>query len=225
MENNAVSLKLPSFWTAQPNVWFQQAEAQFAIRGVMSEQTKYYYVVGALDQETARHLIDFLEAPPVFDQYTAIKARLLHTFGLSRRDRAAQLLHLDGLGDRKPSALMDEMLALLGGHQPCLLFEQIFLEHMPEVIRLQLFEADFTDPRAVAARADALWQVQQNADGPNGMHTLTAVRNRPRREQASTRATGQTNPEWCFYHNAFGKDARKCQKPCKFSGNEQAGRQ
>ena len=52
----AVALKLPPFWTAQPAVWFQQAEAQFAIRGIVAEQTKYYYVLSALDQTTAgRH--------------------------------------------------------------------------------------------------------------------------------------------------------------------------
>lgn len=48
------------------------------------------------------------------------------------------------LGDRPPSALMDEMLALLDGHTPCMLFEQLFLNRMPDPIRLQLAAADFT---------------------------------------------------------------------------------
>ena len=57
---NAVALKLPPFWISQPGVWFQQAEAQFTLRNITADDTKYFYVVAALDQETASRLIDFL---------------------------------------------------------------------------------------------------------------------------------------------------------------------
>ena len=50
---SAVALKLPNFWTMQPEIWFTQAEAQINIRGITSDDTKYYYVVAALDQDTA----------------------------------------------------------------------------------------------------------------------------------------------------------------------------
>ena len=52
---------------------------------------------------------------------------------------------------------MDEMLSLLDGHSPCMLFEQLFLNCMPDPIRLQLAEANFTDPHKVAKHADELW--------------------------------------------------------------------
>ena len=45
----AVSLKLPTFWSTQPKSWFCQAEAQFAIRKISEDETKYYYVIAALD--------------------------------------------------------------------------------------------------------------------------------------------------------------------------------
>ena len=67
MENNAVALKLPVFWNQQPAVWFAQAEAQFAIRNITSEQTKYYYLVASLDQETATRVLDQLQEVPVED--------------------------------------------------------------------------------------------------------------------------------------------------------------
>lgn len=125
-ETNAVSIKLPTFWTAQPHVWFQQAEAQFTIRGITADETKYACVVAALDQDSASRLLDLLSHPPTQHKYRAIKTRLLKTFGLTRRVRANKLLHMEELGDRMPSALMDEMLSLLDGHQPCMLFEQLF---------------------------------------------------------------------------------------------------
>jgi len=111
-EANAVSIKLQTFWTAQPHVWFQQAEAQFIIHCITSHETKYTYTVAALDQDTANHLLNPLSRPPFG---TAIKTRLLKTFGLSRRVLAIKLLEMDDLGDHMPSAL-DVMLSLLDGH-------------------------------------------------------------------------------------------------------------
>jgi hypothetical protein len=230
---NAVSLKLPSFWSAQPKIWFQQAEAQFAIRGIVAQQTKYFYVVGALDQEIAGRLIDFLETPPTEDQYTAIKTRLLEIFGLRRRDCAAKLLHMDSLGDRLPSVLMDDMLGLLDGHQPCLLFEQLFLERLPPMLRLQLSDADFADPRKVAQRADALWQVHINSNNiatcgrqaeEQALMCKVAAPRRPAWRPLSAPAQVSDNPDWCFFHNNFGDKARKCREPCSFPGNARAGR-
>ena len=218
-ETNTVSLKLPPFWTSQPQVWFQQAEAQFTIRKISTDETKYTYVVTALDQDTAGRLLDLLGSPPTEHKYEAIKARLTKTFGLTRRARANRLLQMGGLGDRPPSALMDEMLALLEGHTPCMLFEQLFLNRMPDPIRLQLADADFTDPRRVAERADELWQSMSLHDGAS-VHRVGT-----RRQKSPAKDTKDHNPDWCFYHNKFGDKAKKCTKPCKFPENPQAGRQ
>ena len=95
-------------------------------------------------------MTDMLSATPGEGSYESLKQRLLRTYGLSRRDIASQLLHMPGLGDRKPSALMDNMLTLMDGHLPCLLFEQIFLEQLPEDLRLQLADRSVDDPRTLA---------------------------------------------------------------------------
>lgn len=117
-EEHAVSLKLPTFWTSQPEVWFAQAEAQFNLRRITADDTKYFHVLSALDQETATRLLDLINRPPANNKYQALKDRLLDTFGLSKRKRASRLLHFRPLGDSKPSALMDDMLVLLGDHIP-----------------------------------------------------------------------------------------------------------
>ena len=67
---------------------------------------------------------------------------------------------------------MDEMLALRGSHEPCFLFEQLFLERLPEDIRIQLADVKFDKPRDLAKRADKLWLSRE-------MGTISAVqRNR-----------------------------------------------
>ena len=205
-ETNAVAIKLSTFWAQQPEVWFLQAEAQFHIRKITDDTTKYYHVVAALDQETSGRVLDTLSAPPGDNKYTDLKQRLLTTFGLSKRERASKLLHLHSLGDRKPSELMDEMLSLLADHGFCFLAEQLFLEQLPEDIRLQLSNDDFTNPRALATKADVLWIAKQQA-----ATAINKVTSQPKGKITTAHATRQN---WCFYHKRFGDDAKNCKAPC-----------
>ena len=130
--------------------------AQFTIHAITSDQTKYASTIAALDQDTAVRLLNLLRYPPMENKYETMKTRLTKTFGLIRRALANKLLQMGNLGERMPSGLMDEMLALLDGHQPCMLFEQLFL-NLPDAIHLQLADADFADPRKIAEQADELW--------------------------------------------------------------------
>lgn len=218
-EEHAVSLKLPTFWTAQPEVWFAQAEAQFNLRGITVDETKYYYVLAALDQETATRVLDLISQPPDDNKYQALKTRLNDTFGLDKRERASRLLHFRPLGDSKPSALMDEMLALLGDHPPCLLFEQLFLERLPEDIRIQLVDAKIEDHRQLAKRADALWS---SRDMASISHTENAIQ----RKQPKPKAPGSAreSKQLCYYHRTFGEAARQCRQPCTWPGKDGASR-
>jgi len=219
-EENAVALKLPTFWTSQPRVWFAQAEAQFEIRRITADETRYYHTLAALDQSTATRLLDLISAPPRDNKYQALKDRLLDTFGLSKRERATRLLHTRPLGDSKPSVLMDEMLALLGDHPPCMLFEQLFLERLPEDIRVQLVDAKIEDHRELARRADALWAAK-------GMDPNTSAIQRKKPPPAGGRKgtpSDSSKETLCYYHRRFGDSARQCRPPCTWPGNEQAGR-
>ena len=227
-DTHAVILKLPVFWADHPRVWLQQAEAQFAVRNVTADNTKYHYVVAALHQATALRVIDVLEDPPQHNKYDNLKRRLTYIFGLSRRQRVDQLLDigLHSLGDRRPSQLMDEMLALLGSHKPCMLFESIFLRCMPEDIRLQLSTSSFDDLRALAKTADEFWQAKVQSGVVFASNTRT--KRSATRKPAMTTSSGESparDRDVCFYHQRFGDAARTCVQPCAFAGNDRAGRQ
>ncbi|KRZ10009.1 hypothetical protein T11_15375 [Trichinella zimbabwensis] len=113
--------------------------------------TMYYYIISALDQDTACRITDVLRHPPATDKY---KCTSDESFWPQRKQISGQTAAYDGLGYRIPSQLMSEMLVLLDRHEPCFLFWQIFLEQMPTDIRLLLWNASFKDLQQFATHAD-----------------------------------------------------------------------
>lgn len=228
MSTSAVALKLPEFWESSASAWFAQTEAQFALRDITADTTKYYYVVSALGSSTASRVVSLLKRPPYQDKYDTIKTHLLKTFELSDTERASRLFSLQGLGDSKPSELMDKMLDLLGEHEPGFLFVQLFLRQLPVTVRAALANTTIkNDCRALAEEADkfflatqqpgaaAVFPAQSFSPPPGGM-TVAAAATAPRRQREAG---------LCYFHARFGSRAKQCQPPCSFrgAGNARAG--
>ena len=72
----SVTVKLPEFWPKEPEIWFIQAESQFALRKVVTEDTKYHHVVQALDQETAAKVKPVLLSPDKATPYSVEKENI-----------------------------------------------------------------------------------------------------------------------------------------------------
>lgn len=75
-------VKLPSFWTNSPEVWFIQAEAQFENKRIISSHTKFTHCVAALPQDVVCRLLDLVPAPPA-ESYRALRRRLIQMYSLS----------------------------------------------------------------------------------------------------------------------------------------------
>ena len=100
---------------------------------------------------------------------------------------------------------MDKMLER---HTPCMLFEQLFVDRMPN--HLQLADADFTDPRRVAEHADELWQALNNEG--HKIHGGGEWQQKTHVKEAKNH-----NADWCLHHNKLGAKAKKYQD-LKISG-------
>lgn len=228
----AATVKLPEFWQHDPEPWFQHVEAQFHLRGITSDDTKYYHVVAALDSSSTRRVMGLLRDPPLANKYGSLKDQLLRLYQLSDTERAERLLSLNGLGDSKPTELMENMLALLGSGDTSFLFIQLFLRQLPPSVRTALASSPLVrtkDYRGIAEEADRIllasrqYRVQALVPGePRGLledvvtGTLAAV-TASRREESGL----------CFYHRRFGTKAKRCIPPCSFQhrGNGKAGTQ
>lgn len=232
---HAVSLKLPDFWPDEPDIWFAQAESQFTLRNITAEATKFHYVVAVLDGQTARRVGDLLRSPPTTDPYSQLKKRLLSTFSLSERERAARLLDLEDLGDRKPSALVDNILALAGSGNRDFLLRELFLRKLPESVRAIVASSSTTDLRALGAEADrhfstagALISAAEKMPSvlPVAMDEVQASwRPRNATSKPPRNCPNRSSEGLCYYHNRFGASAKKCRFPCAWENYRASNRQ
>ena len=71
-EVQAVSVKLPEFWPDDPEVWFIRVEAQLRSRTITQDQTRFDYVVAALDNRAIVEIKAVLTNPPQQDKYNTI---------------------------------------------------------------------------------------------------------------------------------------------------------
>ena len=77
---DVVGLKLGTFWTDRPTIWFMQAEAQFGLKKITVEETMYHHVLVALDNRTSAEVEYVIEDPPKDKPYTALKNALLEAY-------------------------------------------------------------------------------------------------------------------------------------------------
>lgn len=216
----AAALKLPTLWTDDLETWFLQAEAQFSIRRITSEQKKYYHVVAVLSADTAAKVKSIIRDPPE-DAYTALKSALLRKYEPSEYERAAAIMSITSLGDYKPSELMDRFLNLLGDHDGGILLRYHFLRLMPDFVRSTLSLTTTKDLRKLSAQADTIFLAGRDTGSQSICSTEDAEVDRVhRRQNTAKKSTGL-----CFYHSRFGDKARKCTSPCNWQGNGPTGQQ
>ena len=73
---HAVSLKLPTFLASRPDVWFQQTQAQFALRIIADSTTKYFYLLTSLHLVVAERMAGDVATVPTEGKYEYLKASL-----------------------------------------------------------------------------------------------------------------------------------------------------
>ena len=233
-----VAVKLPDFYMADPEMWFTQADSMFRRARITESLTKYDYALQKLPCEvltSVRELARRVRTGAVDDPYEQLEAKLTASYQKSPWQRTFELLDMPDLGDRRPSVLMDAMLALLPDDvEPNRLFLALFLCRLPADLRDHLAAQDLKTPAAVAAAVNRLFDARPQgaavtavsstragrSPSPAGRYRSPSRRNDRRRRQPSSRRAESNG--LCFYHDNFGSKAVKCQPPCAWPGNGQS---
>ena len=155
---NAAAVKLPPFWSGNPEVWFKQVESVFSTRKITVQQTKFDYVVQALDNSTAEKVQSVILSPPE-EPYITIRKILIDIFGKTQAQKDQEVLNINGLGDKKPSELLQHIHNL--NANPATLVKAFFLAQLSPEVRQILALSDKTDIKDLAKEADRIMEVSQ----------------------------------------------------------------
>ena len=90
--------------------WFAHAEQQFVIKNIVADDTKFGHLVTSIQEDVALKVMEAIESPPEGQKYDNLKKELLRQFTLSSAEMAETLLTLPGLGDQRPSHLLQKIL-------------------------------------------------------------------------------------------------------------------
>ena len=200
-------VKLPEFWPLKAALWFARADAKFSVKGVTTELTKYSHTVSALPVEVANRVMDEILSPNATTPYTNLHQRLLNTYTLDDYQRACCLLDMPARSSKKPSALLDAMLAFLpeaeSRDSPGWLFKNLFLRRLPAEIRAHLMAHTDKPVREIAVCGDSLWSGLPTAL-PTVVHAVTEQSTDDEScspTHSCCALTHNPNSPYCWYHS------------------------
>ena len=226
VSESRVPVKLADFWLEEPDLWFVQTEAQFRRGHVFSTRAKADYLLAALQPTTLKSVRDVLADVTADDTtlYARLKERLLRRFAATKWSLAFQVLGHPGLGDLRPSQLLDSMMALLPAGEPAgVLFQALFLQRLPADMRDHLVAGDFHSPRDMAAVADRMWDSRSERPAVVSAVRGSSPASTRNRRRSPARRREPTPAGLCFFHGRFGVKAHKCEPPCTWTGPAPAG--
>jgi hypothetical protein len=208
-----VAVKLPEFWTSDPELWFDQAESVFCQANLTASLTKYDHMLARLPEQLLVSVCDLVRKvrkdKSIKDPYKQLEQRLTASYAKSKWQLAYSLIDHPDLGDRRPSVMMDAMLALLPPEEsPGTLFLAHFLRRLPQDMRDQLAALDLDLPAKMVARADKIFD--SRAANPSTMAAVNRSRGRvdsPDCRRGRTAGRWPTpgrdqspdgDPNWCY---------------------------
>lgn len=155
-------IRLPPYWDRNPAVWFLQAESQFVLSGVCTEQCKYHLVVSALSPTAAEEVADLLSTPPPAPPYRDLKDALLERTTTSQPAHKQQLLSAEDSGDRRPNQLLRRIRQLMSSNTTGTddrLLRELFMQRLPVNVQMVLATTTAMDLNSLASLADKVMEV------------------------------------------------------------------
>lgn len=246
------NIRLPTFWRADPELWFVQAEAVFATCKVNSSKSKFQFVIPYLDYEILKNVADIVKTP-TDTPYESLKSRLISIYAESENTRIRKLLEDRRLSEgEKPSHFLTDLRRLAGSSISQDLLRSIWERALPERMQATLAVTAEKDLEKLAAIADRIAEVYEfsGSGQVSAAHAstsrdhqasslqeqvakltreLNALRgqlsnhNRGRSKSRDRNRSKSRDREWCYYHNRYRERAKKCRSPCSWKDSKKQG--
>lgn len=235
-----VAIKLPPLWTDKVALWFAQAEAQFDLAGIVTDTTKFNYVLSQIDHKIAGEVEDIIINLPVEGKYDKLKDSLIKRHSPSSDQKINQLLGETELGERKPSQFLRHLKSLAGpGLSVDQILRRLWMRSLPQHIQGILETQSNNSLEQLADMADRILEVYP---GPTTVYSaaapplnstmdkieeldkqIAALSSEPKRfmkHAASANRVRKRSPnrqeKYCWYHRYYGAKSQKCVPPCNW---------
>ena len=157
-----IEVRLPTFSSSDPELFFARAESSFAAAGVTSDFTRYFYVSQALDDRAANVVRDVLIKPPEHERYTTLKNELIKRLARTQEEKLRQLLESEELGDRRPSEFLRHLRELADGKASEEILRMLWLARLPYSTQVALATQIESTLDNLARLADAVASLTPN---------------------------------------------------------------
>lgn len=210
-----VAFKAPSFWKANPELWFIQLESQFIASGISVDSTKFHCVVAVLEGELLPIVSDIIRNPPENDKYESLKKRIINHYAESEASKLKLLLKDLDLGDRRPTHLLRTMQDLGGNSVGNDMLRSLFLQRLPVPVQQILSVCDDTDSCdlvKIAEKADRILEVTQSGLNLDSINQGSNINSRLRNietQLSSLATTVKRLEQTTFGDNLKRKNPRK----------------
>lgn len=240
-----LTVKIPPFWRKNVKVWLRQVEAQFIVKNITQERTKYYHILGNLDTDVAELLSDLLEKPLSQTPYQDLCNRLISEFEESESRKFTKLVDELEIGSKKPSQFLREMRTLAGSQVKDDFLKTLFFKRLPpQISSILASSSDSLDNLATMAdkimeysptHSQHMYSLKGETSTSSQPDRLSRLENQiteltnqisslRSRSKSGSRlyqyqnrdATPQRNKSVCWYHRKFGKNATRCTTPCNY---------
>lgn len=235
---NTASLKLPAFYTDDPETWFLQADAVFKADRITSQATRFYRAFGQLPRHVVTQVAD-LATTTGDTQYDALKERLIAIYGTTKSQKIQETLDNTQLGDQRPSQLLRKMKFQMGSSASEDILRVLWTRALPTQVQAIIAAWDGEGLDKVAEIADRVIDIPERPviapitkepqiliqDLQRQVKVLTDkldLLQSPRGNVSQTssredqRHCVNYNDDLCYYHKQWGSLARNCRQPCRW---------
>lgn len=245
-------LPMPAVVNTNIEAWFNSMEYWFDASGIMADRQRAATICAAIDPNALAQLTDILLEQPDIGKYEFVKTKVIAHFADSEQRKLNRLLSEMPLGDKRPSELYHEMKRVAGNVLGEAALKGLWSQRLPEAARPVIAAstgtaAEFT--RIADTIVDALAPRHVHAAAANPLSELNElkaiiaelrqqIRVMPRRSRSQSRsanhprqrtpanngaaASANTESDECWYHQKYGREARKCRSPCRRQNRSRA---
>ncbi|KAG0413576.1 hypothetical protein HPB47_009268 [Ixodes persulcatus] len=124
------NFRLQPFWPKNPT-------AQFRLRHIASQETRYLHTVSSLPADVAEELVDILATPDPVSPFDQLKTTILDRKTEIERSKLQFHVNTEELGDRRPSLLLHRIGQLLGAQHRDPnnhLLRELFLQRLSSIM-------------------------------------------------------------------------------------------